>query len=73
MVTGLAGGDGTVDYRVALSTADGNRVTAVLRDADGVQVATGTGAEGTLTVDRAQVGAGDGYLYDLESIDRSVG
>ncbi|MGB8382354.1 MAG: beta-glucuronidase, partial [Dermatophilaceae bacterium] len=40
---------------------------AVLRDADGVQVATGTGAEGILTVQNVHKWApGDGYLYDLE-------
>jgi beta-glucuronidase len=68
VVTGLAAGAGTVDYRVALNTADeSTRVTAVLRDADGVQVATGTGAEGTLTVQNVHKWApGDGYLYDLQ-------
>ena len=68
VVTGLTAGVGTVDYRVALTTADeSTRVTAVLRDADGVQVATGTGAEGTLTVENVHKWApGEGYLYDLE-------
>ena len=46
----------------------------MLRDADGVQVATGAGGEGTLTVQNVHKWApGDGYLYDLEAIDRSVG
>jgi beta-glucuronidase len=68
VATGLEVNTGTVDYRVVLADADeSTHVSAVLRDADGTQVASGTGAEGTLTVQNVHKWApGDGYLYDLE-------
>ena len=71
VVTGLAGSTGTVDYRVeaenAGNRADGVEARVVLRDAEGAEVATGTGASGTLTVpDVRRWAPGDGYLYDLE-------
>jgi beta-glucuronidase len=62
VVTGLDGTDGTVDWTAV--TAGGLDVRAVLRDADGVEVAAGTG---TLRVpDVHRWAPGDGYLYDLE-------
>jgi beta-glucuronidase len=72
VVTGFTGTTGTVDYRVESEGAEGLGVRAVLRDADGVEVARGTGAAGTLTVPAVHLWApGDGYLYelDLELVD----
>ena len=67
VVTGLDGADGTVDYRTEAENATGAEVRAVLRDAEGAEVATGAGAGGTLTVPTVHRWApGDGYLYDLE-------
>ncbi|MCA2216679.1 beta-glucuronidase [Jidongwangia harbinensis] len=65
VVTGLDGANGTVGYTTESHGAAGTRV--VLRDADGRQVAEGSGANGTLTVPNVHRWApGDGYLYDLE-------
>ena len=67
VVTGLDGANGSVEYRTEATDADGAQVKVVLRDADGAEVATGTGASGTLTVENVHRWApGDGYLYDLE-------
>jgi beta-glucuronidase len=67
VVTGLEGANGTVEYRAEARDADNAEVRGVLRDADGIEVATGTGASGTLTVENVHRWApGDGYLYDLE-------
>ncbi|GGV45942.1 beta-glucuronidase [Actinomadura cremea] len=63
--TGLAGGTGTVQYSVGHEGA--GVVRAVLRDADGAEVAEADGAEGLLTVAEVHPWApGDGYLYELE-------
>jgi beta-glucuronidase len=67
VVTGLDGATGSVRYMVEAEDADGAQVEVVLRDADGVEVANGTGPSGTLTVQNVhRWGPGDGYLYDLE-------
>ena len=67
VVTGLDGATGSVDYRIESRSADDALVQVALRDADGVVVAAGTGASGTLTVRDVHAWApGDGYLYDLE-------
>ena len=67
VVTGLDGADGTVEYRTEVDGADGAEVRVVLRDAEGAEVATGSGASGTMTVPRVHRWApGDGYLYDLK-------
>jgi beta-glucuronidase len=67
VVTGLEGANGTVEYQAKASGADGAEVRVVLRDADGAEVATGSGTSGTLTVEDVHPWApGDGYLYDLE-------
>jgi beta-glucuronidase len=64
VVTGLDGADGTVDWTAVAVDADGLELRAVLRDAGGVEVASGTGP---LTVPSVHKWApGDGYLYDLE-------
>lgn len=66
VVTGLDGATGTVEYTVETGGGSGE-VAVVLRDADGVEVAAGSGATGTLTVSGVHRWApGDGYLYDLE-------
>jgi len=67
VVTGLEGADGTVEYRTETDGSDGAEVRVVLRDADGREVATGSGAGGVLRVpDVHRWAPGDGYLYDLE-------
>ena len=67
VVAGLDAAAGTVDYATAAAGAEEAAVHVVLRDADGSEVATGSGASGTLTVPNAHRWApGDGYLYDLE-------
>jgi beta-glucuronidase len=67
VVSGLDGATGTVEYRTEADGADGLQVRAVLRDADGGEVAQGTGASGTLSVPGVHLWApGDGYLYELE-------
>jgi len=67
VVTGLDGANGSIEYRTEATDADGAQVKVVLRDADGAEVATGTGSSGTLTVENVHRWApGDGYLYDLE-------
>jgi beta-glucuronidase len=76
VVTGLDGANGSIEYRTEATDADGAQVKVVLRDADGAQVTTGTGASGTLTVENVHRWApGDGYLYDLEVqlVDESGG
>jgi len=66
VVTGLDGTTGTVGYAVETGGGAGD-ITVVLRDADGAEVATGSGASGTLEVADVHPWApGDGYLYDLE-------
>ncbi|RPF28930.1 beta-glucuronidase [Georgenia muralis] len=76
VVTGLDGTTGTVQYTVETAggadpdgtgRGSGAEVAVVLRDADGAEVAHGTGTTGTLTVpDVHRWAPGDGYLYDLE-------
>ena len=67
VVTGLAGGAGTVDYTTAAADADGLDTHVVLRDADGIVVADATGVTGRLDVPGVTVWApGAAYLYDLE-------
>lgn len=66
VVTGFTGDTGSVDYTVATAGADA-AVRVVLRDAAGAEVATGDGAQGSLSVPGVHLWApGDGYLYDLE-------
>ncbi|HVD23595.1 MAG TPA: beta-glucuronidase [Lapillicoccus sp.] len=67
VVTDLAGTSGSVRYAVKTVDAERLEVRAVLRDANGAEVATGTGDSGRLTVERVHAWApGDGYLYELE-------
>lgn len=67
VVTGLDGTTGTVDYRVEVAGADAPEVRVTLRDAEGAEVARGSGARGTLTVPDVHPWApGDGYVHALE-------
>ena len=67
VVTRFSGDVGGVDYTVETSDADGLEVRTVLRDATGREVATSTGAAGSLSVADVHLWApGHGYLYDLE-------
>ena len=67
VVTDLDGPTGAIAYATEAEGADGTQTAVVLRDADGAEVATGTGASGTLTIPDVHPWApGDGYLYDLE-------
>ncbi|TQM62796.1 beta-glucuronidase [Humibacillus xanthopallidus] len=67
VVTGFSGDVGSVDFAVETADSDGLEVRTVLRDAAGREVATGSGATGSLRVDDVHLWApGHGYLYDLE-------
>ena len=67
VVTGFQADTGSVGYTVEAADADGLDVHVVLRDVGGREVATATGATGTLTVEDVHLWApGHGYLYDLE-------
>ncbi|HEX5562903.1 MAG TPA: beta-glucuronidase [Nocardioidaceae bacterium] len=67
VVTDFSGTTGSVFWTVEAAGGDGLDVQVVLRDAEGDEVATGTGASGSLSVPDVHLWApGDGYLYDLE-------
>jgi beta-glucuronidase len=67
IVTGINGTDGSIEYTSKTQNAVGAEVKVILRDTNGVEVATGTGTSGILTVENVHKWApGDGYLYDLE-------
>jgi beta-glucuronidase len=67
VVTGLDGRTGTVGYRVEVADAGDTEVRVVLRDADGTQVAQGSGRTGQLVVDDVHPWRpGEGYLYGLQ-------
>jgi beta-glucuronidase len=58
---------GVIEYRAVVDGGDGHTVRATVRDADGVEVARGDGAEGALRIDGVQPWRpGAGYLYTLE-------
>ena len=66
VVTGLSGSTGTVNYRVETVGAEGSEVRVTLRDAEGAEVARGTGSSGELSVEDVHSWRpGEGYLYDL--------
>src|SRR6478672_104937 len=63
VVTGFEGDTGSVDFTVEAADADGLDVRVVLRDANRQEVATATGAKGTLSVADVHLWApGHGYL-----------
>ena len=65
VVTDLDGSSGTVRYEI--EAAGGGDVGVTLRDAEGNEVARGTGSAGELIVEDVQPWRpGEGYLYELE-------
>ena len=67
VVTGLSGTTGTVEYRTGAVGAEGLTTRALLRDADGTEVARAEGATGVLTVAGVHPWRpGEGHLYELE-------
>jgi beta-glucuronidase len=67
ITTDLDGENGVIGYTVDAEAADDVETKLILRDADGSEVATNTGPNGTLNVPSVHKWApGDGYLYDLE-------
>ena len=67
VTTDLDGDAGVVSYAAEAVAARAVQARAVLRDADGAEVASADGVRGTLQVPNAHKWApGDGYLYDLE-------
>jgi beta-glucuronidase len=66
IVTDLDGSTGTVRYEVETNGGAEPNVALTLRDADGSEVASATGASGELTVEGAHPWkSGEGYLYEL--------
>lgn len=67
VTTGFSGSTGSVEWAVETVDQDGLDVHVVLRDADGSEVATGSGVSGTLEVPDVRLWApGAAHLYDLE-------
>jgi beta-glucuronidase len=67
LTTDLDGADGVISYATEVENADAFETKVILRNAEGQEVATGSGTSGTLTVPNVHKWApGDGYLYDLE-------
>jgi beta-glucuronidase len=67
VVTDRDGPTGLVDYTTEATGDSEIETRVVLRDADGAEVARGSGAEGRLVLPYVHPWApGDGYLYDLE-------
>lgn len=74
VTTDIDGATGVVGYRTEVDGAEPGSVRVELRDADGTVVASGSGAEGELRVENAELWRpGRGYLYDLviELVDGS--
>jgi beta-glucuronidase len=66
VVTGLEGSNGSVAYRAETGGPGGHRLRAVLRDAEGAEVASTGGESGELGVANVRPWRpGEGYLYDL--------
>ena len=67
IMTDLDGATGVISYTAEADDADSLESRAILRDAHGAEVASGSGLSGTLNVaDVHRWAPGDGYLYDLE-------
>ena len=67
VTTDLEGTNGRISYVAEAEGGDSAEIEAVLRDAEGLEVARGAGASGALEVAGVHRWApGDGYLYDLE-------
>ena len=66
VTTGLDGSTGTVGYEVETGGGGDVEVTAILRDAEGGEVARARGVTGELAVEDVRPWRpGEGYLYDL--------
>jgi beta-glucuronidase len=66
VVTGLVAGTGTVDYRIDVANGADVDTDVTLLDAEGIEVARGSGTTGVLSVDEVHPWQpGEGYLYDL--------
>ena len=66
VVTDLDGSTGTVRYELEAAGGEDVEVGVTLRDAEGAEVARGTGAAGELTVEDVHPWVpGEGYLYEL--------
>jgi beta-glucuronidase len=66
VVTRLEGGVGTVAYQVETAGNERAEIRVALRDAEGAEVARGTGRSGQLAVENVHPWRpGDGYLYEL--------
>ncbi|KRF22332.1 beta-glucuronidase [Phycicoccus sp. Soil802] len=67
VTTTFSGTTGSIGWAADATDQDELDVAVVLRDAEGVEVATGSGVSGSLEVQDVHLWApGDGYLYDLE-------
>ncbi len=68
ITTDLDGANGVISYAAEAANADGAvEAKAILRDAEGEEVANANGLSGALNVPNVHTWApGDGYLYDLE-------
>lgn len=67
LTTGIDGGTGTIGWTIATVDADDLDVVVIARDADGSEVARGTGTSGELSIPEVHLWQpGEGYLYDLE-------
>jgi beta-glucuronidase len=66
IMTDLDGATGVISYTAEADDGDSLETRAILRDAHGAEVASGSGLSGTLNVsDVHRWAPGDGYLYDL--------
>jgi beta-glucuronidase len=67
ITTDLEGNDGVINYASEAENADAVETKVILRNAEGNEIATGSGSSGTLDVPNVRKWApGAGYLYDLE-------
>jgi beta-glucuronidase len=66
VITGLEGAVGTVAYQVETAGGEPAEIRVALRDAEGAQVARGSGSSGELAVESVHPWRpGEGYLYEL--------
>jgi beta-glucuronidase len=66
VITGLEGAVGTVAYQVETAGGEPAEIRVGLRDAEGAEVARGSGSSGELAVENVHPWRpGEGYLYEL--------
>ncbi|WP_458780998.1 beta-glucuronidase [Arthrobacter sp. D3-16] len=75
VITGFVGATGNVDYTITTTGGSGSETVAVaLRDADGVEVASSEGSQGTLVINDVVLWQpGAAYLYSLTAEVRDGG